>query len=1036
MNQKNTTFSSLVKSLFSTRAAGVYMLVFAVAIAVATFIENDFGTSSAQKLVYKAPWFTTLLTLFALTIINNIYVFKMVKNKRWPVLLLHVGIIVILIGAAVTRYVGYEGMMHIRVNQSANTFLSAETYMGIRGVENAKYYAVDKPVLFSALGNNNWKGKFQFGNTYAKVEVLDLIPNPIENIVEDENGKAILKLVSTDGRGRQEYFLAQGEVINVNGLLFNFSEDSIPNAIRIAYDYPDLTLVGLQPMTVMTMATRQLDTLIPTSEGHALRFRSLYSDGMHQFVFSEFVQKGSVVMESSSPKITAESTVGLQVKTTVDGQSQTQFVHGQKGVVGKPVIFDFPTARIEVQYGAKKRELPFQIKLDKFILERYPGTNSAASYRSEVHLIDPRKNLNEAHSIFMNNILDYDGYRFFQSSFDRDEQGTILSVNHDFWGTWISYLGYALLTIGMVWIFFAQRTRWNGLKHKLAQIESRASIIGFVLLCSSSVVIGQAQPVHEPVVSADHAARFSRVVVQDFNGRMKPMHTLSRELMRKIYRKESFAGNNADQVVLSMFAMRGDWAFVPLIKLSPDEKIQNLLNVHAGYASYRDFFDSSGVYKLKEAVSDAYEKLAKERGMHEKDLIKIDERVNVMNMIFTGHIFRIIPLEDDPNNTWVSNIQDMHTPAPELAKGFFNAYEKALQEGVVNGDYLLADELVHQLKAYQDRTGSDIIPSETRINMEILLNNLNVFGRLAGIYGLLAIYFLILLFVSVFNDKINLKPWIQVGLVFMALAFLFHTFGLGLRWYVSGRAPWSNGYESMIYIAWTSCLSGLLFARRSVGALAATMMLAASMLLVATLSYLNPEITPLVPVLRSYWLTIHVSLEAGSYGFLMLGAIIGFLNLVLMIMMNEKNRRRVDMKIREMSYISEMTITAGLVLVSIGTYLGGVWANESWGRYWGWDAKETWALVTILVYAFILHMRLIPKAFNLFSYNISTLFGFATVIMTYYGVNYYLSGLHSYAAGDPVPIPNWVYIGTVVCVIIGVAAYIKYRKFYQGSESK
>ena len=233
----------------------------------------------------------------------------------------------------------------------------------------------------------------------------------------------------------------------------------------------------------------------------------------------------------------------------------------------------------------------------------------------------------------------------------------------------------------------------------------------------------------------------------------------------------------------------------------------------------------------------------------------------------------------------------------------------------------------------------------------------------------------------------------------------------------------------MIYIAWTSTLAGILFTRKSFGGLAATMVLAATILFVSTLSFLDPEITPLVPVLKSYWLTIHVSLVAGSYGFLMLGAIIGLINLILMIFLTESNKTSMKRIVQEMSYISELTLIGGLFMVSVGTYLGGVWANESWGRYWGWDAKETWALVTILVYAFILHMRLIPKLTGLFAYNVATIFGLASVIMTYYGVNYYLSGLHSYATGDPVPIPSWVYMVVVSIIIISMLSYIKKRKY-------
>ncbi|MBK8828376.1 MAG: cytochrome c biogenesis protein CcsA [Saprospiraceae bacterium] len=210
--------------------------------------------------------------------------------------------------------------------------------------------------------------------------------------------------------------------------------------------------------------------------------------------------------------------------------------------------------------------------------------------------------------------------------------------------------------------------------------------------------------------------------------------------------------------------------------------------------------------------------------------------------------------------------------------------------------------------------------------------------------------------------------------------------------------------------------------------MAATLVLAATILLVAGMSWLDPEITPLVPVLKSYWLTIHVSLEAGSYGFLMLGAVIGMLNLILMVFTTANNKHKTERTIKELTVISEITLLGGLFMVSVGTYLGGVWANESWGRYWGWDAKETWALVTILVYAFILHMRFIPGLRGIFAFNFASLFGFATVIMTYFGVNYYLSGLHSYAAGDPVPVPPAVYYTAIALTALSILAYFQWRK--------
>ena len=538
------------------------------------------------------------------------------------------------------------------------------------------------------------------------------------------------------------------------------------------------------------------------------------------------------------------------------------------------------------------------------------------------------------------------------------------------------------------------------------------------------------------IIDADHAKKFSELVVQDHKGRMKPMHTLTREIMRKVARKESMFGLSADQIILGMMANSRDWNSIPFIKLGKHEDLQELMGVNSDFAAYKDFFNANGGYVLRDEVRRAYGLQPIDRTMYEKEMMKADERLNIVSMVFSGDIFRVIPIPGDPNNTWAASrvlnpIQDAALAKLDysVANKFFENYPAALQESLQSGDYSLPNQILDELFVYQKEQGVEVMPSEAKIKGEILLNNANVFNRLALVYVLLGIAFLVLLFITVFKHDAEFGLLFKILFGIAVAGFIFHTFGLGLRWYVSGRAPWSNGYESMIYIAWTTCLGGMIFTRKSLGGMAATMILAATILLVAMLSYLDPEITPLVPVLRSYWLTIHVSLEAGSYGFLMLGAIIGLINLILMIFLNNSNKERIKLLVKEMSYISELTLIGGLIMVSVGTYLGGVWANESWGRYWGWDAKETWALVTILVYAFILHMRLIPKLQGLFAYNFASLFGWASVIMTYYGVNYYLSGLHSYAAGDPAPLPSWVGITVISFLMISALAYWKKRKF-------
>jgi cytochrome c-type biogenesis protein CcsB len=1031
----------LADRFFSTSAAGLYMILFAMAIAAATFIENDFGTSSAQKVIFKAWWFELLLALFGISLIVNIFRFRMIQQKKWATLCFHASMIIILIGAGVTRYFGSEGMMHIRERSASNTFLSAETYLLFEAVKNGKKYAFEEPVLFATLGNNTMKESYVLGGQQVDVEVLGFMPNPAETMVDDENGLPIVKIVIGGANGREEYFVRYGDKVNIQGTLFNFSQVEDPAAFNIKFENDQLSFMAGMPYSQTVMATQQRDTLSPGTY-HPLMMRSLYTNGRESFVFGGFTPHGRVDIISSSEKMTSSSTGGVAMKISTDGQEQDFYVYGSQGMEGRPKILSLGNMSFAVSYGAKQVSLPFSIQLHDFIMEKYPGTNSASSYASEVTLADPRKGLVKDFRIFMNNILNYGGYRFFQSSFDKDELGTYLSVNHDFWGTWISYLGYALLTIGMVLTFFDKKSRFQQLAKNLQRSKQaeRAVAASFLLILSLGAQPALANTLKiSKAVGAGHAELFGKIIVQDHNGRMKPMNTYASEIVRKLSRKENLHGLNAEQIVLGMAASPKDWYDVPLIKLGHHEEIRNILQASGDLVTYSDFFNIDGTYKFKDLVRTAYNTPQRDRGVFEKEIMKLDEKVNICSMVFSGRFMRSFPVPGDTSNHWLSPLdvpeQQLTGSEGSFISKFYPAYVSILKSAIQSNDWEIANKLIVELDQYQRQYGAAIMPSDTKINSEILLNQLNVFNRLGGFYAILGLVFLALLFTTVFKPDWNLKLPSNIAFASLALCFIFHTFGLGLRWYVSGRAPWSNGYESMIYIGFTTVLAGLIFSRKSLGGLAATSVLAATILMVAHLSFLDPEITPLVPVLKSYWLTIHVSLEAGSYGFLMLGAIIGILNLIFMIVANQKNAPNVYRMVKELSQVSEMTLIGGLFMISIGTYLGGVWANESWGRYWGWDAKETWALVTILVYSFILHMRFIPGFRGLYAFNVSTLFGLASVLMTYYGVNYYLSGLHSYAAGDPVPIPDWVYYSAAILTGISLLALWRNKVYLKNNKA-
>jgi cytochrome c-type biogenesis protein CcsB len=260
---------------------------------------------------------------------------------------------------------------------------------------------------------------------------------------------------------------------------------------------------------------------------------------------------------------------------------------------------------------------------------------------------------------------------------------------------------------------------------------------------------------------------------------------------------------------------------------------------------------------------------------------------------------------------------------------------------------------------------------------------------------------------------------------------VLHTTGLILRWYISGHAPWSDAYESILYVAWATIGMGIALGKKSDFTLASSTFVASMLLWIAHQNWVDPAVANLQPVLDSYWLMIHVAVIVGSYGPLTVGMILGIVSLLLITLSNSKNIDRMKISVKELTIINELALTIGLIMLTIGNFLGGQWANESWGRYWGWDPKETWALISILVYAFVLHMRLVPGLKGRWAFNFASIVAFASIMMTYFGVNFYLVGLHSYASGDQVITPTFVYYTLLGVIILGVISLYKYKKVYK-----
>ena len=400
-----------------------------------------------------------------------------------------------------------------------------------------------------------------------------------------------------------------------------------------------------------------------------------------------------------------------------------------------------------------------------------------------------------------------------------------------------------------------------------------------------------------------------------------------------------------------------------------------------------------------------------------------------------GEMLRIFPIPNDSNNKWVApaNLKEANYKGMDslFTQQILPLYNNALFKGKQTGDYKQAKTFLDGLKKFQENYGSEIIPSKEKITTEITYNKYDIFRSLFAYNLYASLFMLTFAILGIFYNNKIIKYSITAGKIIVLILFILHSLGLGSRGYISGHAPWSNAYESVIYVAWATQFFGLAFGRKSDLTIGATAFVTAITLMVAHWNSLDPDIGNLQPVLNSYWLMIHVAVIVASYGPFLLGAILGALALFLMLFTTKNNKAKMLLNIKELTVINEMSLTVGLVMLTIGNFLGGQWANESWGRYWGWDPKETWALISIMVYAFVIHMRLVPGLRGRWAFNFASLIAIASIMMTYFGVNFYLTGLHSYASGDQVITPDFVWYSVAVAFALGGASLWKHLKYYK-----
>ncbi|MDR1876831.1 MAG: c-type cytochrome biogenesis protein CcsB [Flavobacteriaceae bacterium] len=1090
--------------LFSTKTAAVLLIIYAVVMAWATFVENDYGTYVAKALIYNAKWFELIMLLLILNFIGNIKRYQLLSLKKWPVLAFHLSFIFIFIGGTITRYISYEGTMHIREGKTSNEIVSDKTFFKVQIANNvgeSRAYndipfvlTPEKVPLLLKPFQKQFKSRYEFLGKEVELETTGYIPMAQDSLQISRTGKHVFKIITIGEEGRETVYIEEGTAKRVGNATIGFNV-TIPEAITVTLKDGEMTISSPMMGRRMVMTTREELAVEGENKVQPLHLASLYQFPNVSFVIPTSPQQGKIIYYAGDKNKNAGDPDLIFMKVSTDKETAEFSFYGKKGITGvqKQVLID--GLQVSVGYGSKiYKTSPFHLKLNKFIMEHYPGSNSPSSYESEVSIVDEGKEV--PYKIYMNHILNYKGYRFFQSSFDPDLKGTVLSVNHDFWGTTVTYIGYALLIIGMFVTLFWKGTRFWKLNDQLKKIAGNKKFYMTALLLMSLFSFSQTSdkqdikeekthvhaygtvhtedheeiPQQKPAPTAEnahnhpkqdmtglipekpldgesfaqsvripktHSDKFGALLVQSFDGRIEPTNTLALEILRKLYKSDEFYNLDANQFLISISIDPMSWAQMPIIKVGNrgGEELKKITKANEeGYTTLMNLFpvgaDGAPQFVLESEFKKAFSKKQADQSNYDKEVIELNDKLQVMQAIISGQYLRFVPIQNDSRHTWTSWMTpDFKTDdiAVELIGGYFRAVIVAEK----SGNWAQADAQLQKITDYQHKWGKQVIPSQAKINWEIRYNHWDVFFKIMILYAILGIALLIVAFTKLFLDEskiISLIEYLLLGIT--SIGFLVHAFGLGVRWFVSGHEPWSNGYEAVMFISWVSILAGFLLYRNRNGFIPAAGCLVAVILMGFAHGgdQMNPQITPLVPVLKSYWLMIHVAVITSSYGFFGLSALIGAVVLTLFILNNREISDKVENSIRELTIVNEISLTIGVFLLTIGTFLGGIWANESWGRYWSWDPKETWAFISVIIYAIALHLRLVPDWRGKYIFNLVSLLAFSSVIMTYFGVNYYLSGLHSYAQGDPIPVPIWVYVVIGAVILLGIASYFAHKR--------
>ena len=658
--------------------------------------------------------------------------------------------------------------------------------------------------------------------------------------------------------------------------------------------------------------------------------------------------------------------------------------------IGQPT--DTYMAQDEEQ-GMKEEKLPFSLCLQKFEAKMHDGTNAVADYSSKFTVIDgDDKSEGE---VSMNNIYSHRSYRLYQSSYDEDGKGSVLAINADPYGIPVTYTGYALLFISLVWMLFDPKGGYRKLLK--SPLLKKGALMTALILSMGNIQTLHAESatgnLQNAVLPKETAEKFGELHIL-YNDRICPVQTFALDFCKKIYGARSYQGLTAEQVLSGWVFYGNTWANEPFIKIKSGE-MKTAMNL-PDYASLNTFFNREmGGYTIGQYVQEYYN--GQQDKFHQQ-AADIDGKIQIIMELREGISLKVLPYtftknvkatKDHPfikagTTTWFSPVDKLPQAVEQQHALYIRNVFSLLNGDVKAGNTSRVNEFFVKMKKYQEVSSGNSLPTATQYKAE-RINNAFPFATILFManltLGFIALFYTIYRMTKKREIKaLNIALPILLGISFLAL-----TFGLALRWIISGNIPMSNGYESMLTVAWFVMLISILMQLRIRIVMVFGFLISGFFLLVSHINQMDPAIGQMMPVLNSPLLSIHVSIIMMSYALLSLTFICGIMGICL--------RSHGE----ELQALSRIFLYPALTTMGFGIFIGAIWANVSWGNYWSWDSKETWALITFMIYAVVVHTQSLPVFRKPLVYHIYITLAFLSIAMTYFGVNYFLTGMHSYA---------------------------------------